>query len=386
MLALIMLINRCGAMVIPFLGVYMTQELHFTLKETGIVLSFFGFGAVSGSLLGGWLTDQKGHFIVQLVSLTITVPIFIILPQLTSVEALAAGIFTVSLVSETFRPANSVSIMYYAKQENITKAFSLNRMALNLGFSIGPALGGFLAIISYSWLFYGNALSVTIAGVLFYFYFRGRATVPNKTVKEHVKPQKLPFKERVYGDFPFMLFSILSCLYGICFFQLLSTLPIFYREVHALSETNIGLLLGFSGLIVVLLEMALVHLAEKKLTITQAVFIGTLLCGLAYAILPFSKGHHCVLYMGMFILSISEILAMPFMATVAVKRSESRNKGAYMGFNALAFSAAHIVAPYLGTGIAQQYGFSTLWFSIGILALLTSFGIFWVLKRMKGMN
>ena len=74
MLALVMLINRSGAMVIPFLGVYMVNHLNFSLEDTGLVLSCFGVGAVGGSFLGGWLTDKFGHFRVQLISLILTVP------------------------------------------------------------------------------------------------------------------------------------------------------------------------------------------------------------------------------------------------------------------------------------------------------------------------
>src|SRR5690606_19922208 len=70
---------------------------------------------------------------------------------------------------------NSVSIAYYAKPQNLTRALSLNRMAINLGFSIGPALGGLLAAFSYNWLFYGNGISAALAGFVFYAYFRRRA-------------------------------------------------------------------------------------------------------------------------------------------------------------------------------------------------------------------
>lgn len=82
-LALIMLINRSGAMVIPFLGVYMTTSLKFSLSEAGTVLSCFGAGAVCGSWLGGWLSDKVGNFKVQFLCLMLTVPVFCILPQLT---------------------------------------------------------------------------------------------------------------------------------------------------------------------------------------------------------------------------------------------------------------------------------------------------------------
>src|SRR5690606_24655839 len=111
--------------------------------------------------------------------------------------------------------------------------------------SIGPALGGFLAAFSYRLLFYGNALSCAIAAIVFYLYFRNRSC--EKREKHGTKPivhaGRSPWK-----DTQFVLFSLLCCLYTICFFQLLITLPLFYREVHLLDEWDIGLILGFSGL------------------------------------------------------------------------------------------------------------------------------------------
>ena len=142
MLSIVMLINRSGSMVLPFLGVYMTDHLKFSLENTGIVLSFYGIGSVLGSWLGGFLTDKFGEYYIQSWSLFLSAPIFIIMPFFSSVEMMALLIFLQSAISDTFRPANSVAITKYARPENLTKAFSLNRMAINLCYSISPALGG----------------------------------------------------------------------------------------------------------------------------------------------------------------------------------------------------------------------------------------------------
>ncbi|MDY0090278.1 MAG: MFS transporter [Flavobacteriaceae bacterium] len=382
MLSLVILINRIGAMVVPFLSIYMTQALGFSIKETGYVLSFFGLGAVTGSWLGGWFTDKFGYFRIQVLSLFFIVPIYFILPELKTVESLAIGIFFLSVISETFRPANSVAIAYYAKPENLTKAFSLNRMAINLGFSIGPALGGILASISYYWLFYGNAVASLIAGVVFYLYFNNRKT---KFPKEKTKTEAILLKEKApspYKDKKIMLFSLLCALYAICFFQLLTTLPLFYKEVHNLSEAGIGVILGYSGIFIVVLEMLLVQIAERRLTISQVLIAGTLLCGLSFVMLNLNSSL-LMLYVSMSVLCVSEILAMPFMSTVIVKNSIEENRGAYMGLYSLSFSVAHVFSPFLGTLTVEHYGFETLWWATGILSVIVAVGLYFLMKTMK---
>lgn len=366
-------------MVVPFLGVYMVKHLGFSLEDAGILLSCFGIGAVIGSSLGGWLTDKFGHFKVQLFSLTGIVPLFMLLPKLTTMPSLAAGILALSIVSDILRPANSVSLAYYSKPENVVRSFTLNRMALNLGFSIGPALGGFLAAVSYDLLFYGNAFAALLAALIFFFYFRkkkGHETSQQQTVAEELRYQS-PYK-----DGPFLVFTLLSILFAICFFQLLSTLPLYYREVYQLTERNIGVILAYSGVVVFSLEMLIVHIAERRTTAANAIILGVICCGLAFSSLLFT---HAIwlLYVSMFVLCVAEMLAMPFMATVTLQRSNIKNRGVYMGLNSLSLSAGLIFAPFLGTKIAANYGFNVLWTGTGLLMLVTAIGFYLLMKRMK---
>jgi predicted MFS family arabinose efflux permease len=256
-------------------------------------------------------------------------------------------------------------------------------MALNLGFSIGPALGGFLAAVSYSFLFYGNAIAAFLSALLFFLYFRNRKGNEKKEVIATEATSNDPKADRSpYKDLLFMLFSILSCIFAICFFQLLSTLPLYYRTVYRLTEANIGVILAFSGFVVFLLEMLLVHIAEKRMTARAVIVWGALLCGLSFLILNLAHGIW-VLYLAMFVFCISEILAMPFMATVTLQRSSLKTRGAYMGVNALSFSAAHIFSPFVGTRVAAVYGFETLWYGTAITLLLTAIGFLIVMKKMR---
>lgn len=380
MLAIVMLINRTGAMVLPFLGLYMTNELGFSMKEAGYVLSCFGVGSVAGSLAGGWLTDKWGHFRVQTGSLFLAVPVFIMLPYLKHLETLAAGVFLLSLITEIFRPANSVSISTYAKPENITRAFSLNRMALNLGFSIGPALGGFLAAISYHLLFYGNAISSSIAGIVFYFYFNR----VHKRKRDLKKAEEAVNNKNIspWRDMPFVLFTGLCCLFSLCFFQFLNTLPLFYKEAGKLGSGDIGMLLGFNGLVVFCLEMFLVGSSEKRYSVSTILVTGTVLGAISFLLLAFGTGLG-LFYFSMFLLSVSEILTLPFIATIAIKRAPAGRSGAYMGMNALAFSSAFILSPLLGTYTASHFGFKTLWVATAIIGLLTAWGYGVVMKKLE---
>ena len=384
MLAIVMLLNRMGSMVLPFLGIYMISELGFSLENSGIVLSCFGVGSVIGSWLGGWITDKIGNFKVQAISLFLSAPMFLILPYFKTVESFAIIMLVLSIISEMFRPANSVAITRYAKKENITRAFSLNRMAVNLGFSIGPSMGGFLSNYSYDLLFYCNAGAALIAGIVFFFFFNGRKE--RNAATENVSEKTVVEKERnAYTDTPFLVFNLFCVLFSIAFFQILNTLPLFYKDVVHLTQTEIGLLMGFSGIIIVVFEMLLIHYTEKRFTVTQLLVFGSFITAISYFIFTFSHTLR-MLYLAIGLMSIGEMLVLPLMSTVTAFRSQKNNRGAYMGLNGMTAAIAFIVSPFLGTHIATDYGFNTLWIITTVILVIVAIGYHFFTKPLLPKN
>lgn len=379
MLAVVMLINRSGSMVLPFMGIYMTDHLGFGLKETGIVLSCYGFGAVFGSWFGGMITDKIGEFKVQYLSLFLSVPLFCLIPLFKTELSLAIIIFIQSSISDCFRPANSVAVTKYAKKGNLTRAFSLNRLAMNLGFSIGPALGGVLSTISYDFLFYFNAVGALLAAITYVWFFRNR----KYRNEEEVLESKAITDISPYRDGKFILFSFACFLFSVSFFQLLNTLTIFYKQEAHLSQQGVGYILAYSGFIIVLMEMMLVQIADKKFRLQTTLFLGTLLCGISFFMLGFGTAVW-FLVLSMTILCIGEIWTLPFMSTATALRSGVNNKGAYMGLLGIGFSLSFIITPFLGTLIAQNYGFTILWIGTGILMAITAMMFYFITPWMLG--
>ncbi len=382
MLSFVMLINRAGSMVLPFLGVYMTEHLGFGLKATGIVLSFYGVGSLMGSLLGGYLTDKLGAYRVQACSLFVSAPLFLLIPFFTSVEGLAAIIWLQSLISESFRPANSVAITRYSRPESLTQAFSLNRMAVNLGFSVGPALGGILSSISYNLLFLVNAFGVFAAGVMYVYFFRKRQVKTQGNMVASDTGTGVVKGRSPYRDARFLLFTLLCAVFSIFFLQFFNTLPIFYKEVALLDKRSIGYILAYSGLLIVLLEMIMVNMAQRYLTIAQTLLLGTVAVAVSFGLL--AVGHHILLLLlSITLLSIGEILVLPFMSTLTVRQATEGRSGAYMGLNGLSFSVSFIITPFLGTSIAYAYGFNNLWLvSFGIL-LFVSAAFYYLVRKIE---
>lgn len=379
MLSLVLLINRSGSMVLPFLSLYLREVRNFNLQQVGIILAMYGAGSLCGSLLGGFLTDKIGTFKVQLFSLVVGGAGFFVLFELQSFESLCAGFFIITVITDMLRPANASAIAQYAIPQNITRAYSLNRMAVNLGYAIGPAAGGFLALKGYKWLFYVDGVTCISAGLLFAWYFLKKAprNAPEQVNIAHVNDSQSPYK-----DLSFLFFGMLTAGFAVIFFQLFTTLPLYYREVYILSENKIGWLLALNGLIVFGIEMPLVYALGSRYSLRRIVSVGVLMTGLAYAVLNLS-GAYAILVISMAILSTAEILVMPYLTTYTVSKAGTKNRGKYLGFYAMTYSLAFIIAPLLGTYITYNFGFTALWYAMGLLGIAVTAGFLINMREIK---
>ncbi|MBT8272827.1 MAG: MFS transporter, partial [Bacteroidia bacterium] len=227
-LALITFINRAGTMVIPFLSLYLTKSLDFSLSDVGWVMTSFGLGSVVGSWLGGKLTDKIGYYKVMIFSLFLTGLLFIGLQYLDTFFTMCIGIFVVMLVADSFRPAMFVAMSAYSKPENKTRSVTLIRLAINLGFSAGPAVGGLIiTTMSYGGLFWVDGITCILATIVLIKVLHPKTTTTLDEIKvEH--------PESAYSDKAFLVFLVAMTLFGIIFLQYFSTIPLYYKDVHFL--------------------------------------------------------------------------------------------------------------------------------------------------------
>ncbi|MGZ3849986.1 MAG: MDR family MFS transporter [Flavisolibacter sp.] len=375
-LSFVIFINRSGTMVIPFLTVYLTHK-GYTLEQAGFVMGAFGTGAILGGYLGGRLTDRFGHFYVQVFSLILNGLLFIVLGQMRSLTQITICIFILSSLGEAFRPANSTAIANYSNESNRTRCYSLNRLAINLGWSVGPAIGGMLASISYSLLFWADGLTCILASLVLYGVFRSNKNLQPKK-KKSVERDKGP---SAYRDKIFLSGMLCIFLVGVCFFQMFSILPVYFKEQVHLNEATIGWILAMNGLIIALVEMVLVYKLENRRNAVLYMTLGALLIGSAFLVLNVSAHASTVLF-SMIVITFGEMLLFPFMNNFWVKRSTEENRGQYAAVYTMSFSLAIVLAPTLASQIATRGGFTVLWIFNFLVCSLAALGFHLLKKRM----
>lgn len=377
LLSFVMLINRCGTMVVPFLTIYMTQRMGVGIGKAAMVMSVFGAGSIVGALIGGKITDRFGFYYVQLVALSGGGILFMLLGLMKSYAAICVTTFFLSLVNEAFRPANTVAVAHYSTEENRTRSYSLNRLAINLGWAVGSALGGFIAAHSYHLLFWVDGITNILAAILLY-----ALMAPSRNQHTQQRPYSKPVTSQpVYRDKQYLVFIGLQILFAMCFFQLFSILPVYYKSQLHISESYIGLVMSCNGVLIVMIEMILVYKLEGRVHKLNAIAAGTLLVGLSYGIL---NAHFIPVlllpFISMLIVTFGEMLAMPFMNSYWIARTNAGNRGAYAALFTMAWSAAQVMGPFLGGQVAEHYSYDLLWWISGSLCLLLSFVYFFMGK------
>ena len=163
-LTLITFINRAGTMVLPFLSKYLKEDLNFTYAQVGWIMVACGFGSMLGSWLGGKLSDNIGFYTIMVFRLFTRGILLFLIQYIRTFWGLCIGMFVIMIVADMFRPAMFVSLSTYAKPENRTRALTLVRLAVNLGFTAGPALGGLIIMnLGYSGLFWIDGASCIVS-------------------------------------------------------------------------------------------------------------------------------------------------------------------------------------------------------------------------------
>ncbi|QIE60555.1 MFS transporter [Rasiella rasia] len=365
LLSLVTFINRAGAMVIPFLSLYLVNSKGFTLPQVGWIMTCFGLGSLAGTWVGGKLTDAIGFYKVITLSLFFGGLGFIALQFMNSFYGFCLGIFALIFVADAYRPAIFVACDAYSKPKNVTRSIALIRLAINLGFSIGPVIGGLIiARINYTSLFWIDGITCILASVLLFVLLKPKKLKEEEIETTLVKHGVSPYKNGLY-----LLLILIMVLSSMTFVQYFSVVPLYYEQVHFLSEDVIGGLLFLNGIIIVVFEMPLVGWLERiNMSKTMATLWGMVFLAASFIVLNISDWFG-ILVIGMVLMTVGEMIGSPFSNALALEMSPKGRKGSYMGLYSMSFSLSHIFGHNGGMNLVNQFGYRNTWFVIFALLI-----------------
>jgi predicted MFS family arabinose efflux permease len=260
-----------------------------------------------------------------------------------------------------------VAIAHYSKVENRTRSYSLNRLAINLGWAFGGGLGGLIASYNYELLFWVDGITNILGAALLYFVL-----APSRNVATEVEMKKRKVSGKTaYEDNNYIIFIFLLFLFAMCFFQLFTTIPVFYKEQFHLSVFLIGMIMAMNGLLIALFEMIIIFKLEGKRPLLHFISLGVVLIAISYLLLNVPGIEKSVLaIIIMLLFTFGEIISMPFMNSYWISRTFSHNRGQYAALYTVAWASAQAVGPFAGSVIAENLGYNILWLVTAGVCLL----------------
>jgi MFS family permease len=356
------LINRTGTMFLPFLALYLTNRLGFSAVHAGAVLAIYGAGAFVAAPLAGRLADRFGAVKVMRASLLASGMLLVLFPLAKSPAAIAILSFVLSIASEAFRPASLTIVTHLVPPERRRSAFALSRLAVNLGMSVGPAAGGFLATVSFPALFWVDGVTSLLAGATL--AFSSLADVPRTASPAPARERRVGLSDPAFVWFLAAVFPV-----AVVFFQHESTMSLFLVRDLAIATWIYGLLHTINTVLIVFLEVP-INLATAHWPHRRTLALGSFLVAAGFGALAFVHDTPSAA-LTVVVWTFGEMILLPGMAAYVAEIAPEDRRGAYMGLYSMAFSAAFAAGPLLGTVLLERLGARPLWgvmFGLGALS------------------
>jgi predicted MFS family arabinose efflux permease len=334
------LVNRAGMMALPFLVLYLTRHLGTSAALAGLAVSAYGLGGIVTGPIAGRLCDRLGPFTVMRASLALTGVMLMVIPLAHSFGVVVLLVFVWALIADANRPATMAALGSAASPEQRKAAIALNRLGVNLGMSIGPAVGGFLALVSFPLLFVVDGLtSLAAAGVLSLLlrpedvrlvahasHSAGDESLEAVPVHPSTRP---PVHPGVWRDRTALTFLLAMVLVGLVFTQHQGAMSVYLvRDLHY-RESFFGSLFVVNTLMIVALEVPL-NLAMADWSHRRALILGMLLTAIGFGAMGIAKGV-APLVVTVVIWTFGEMITFPVGTAYLADLAPPGRMGEYMG-------------------------------------------------------
>ncbi len=365
-------VNRAGTMVVPFMVLYVTRHLGVRPALAGMALTVYGLGGLVSGPIAGRLCDRLGPFAVLRGGLVLSGLILLAFPLASRFGTFLAITFVWSLVAESVRPATLAALTSVVRPDQRKVAVAVNRLGINLGMSVGPAVGGFLATVSFPLLFVVDGASALAAGLVLtaLLAWRPLARLAAGRLGEDPLAPDDPRGTSVLRDPRAVVFLTGIFLMGVVFYQHEGAMPLFLvRDLHY-RESFYGLLFVVNTVLIVLVEVPL-NLAMAGWSHRWTMVLGAVLYALGFgsmAVLHSAPG----LLLSAVVWTFGEMIAIPASSAYAADIAPPGRTGQYAGAYASMFSLAILVGPWAGTIALEQFGGTALWLGILVVGLLSA--------------
>lgn len=368
------IINVMGtSLVNTFLAIYMYNNMGLTMTEVGIGFFIAAIIGAAASYIGGSLADSVGRKNILIAGLAFQVGAYLLFSY--ALDAKLAFPFMVivmainALVGSLYRPIPDVMVADVVEPSKRVEAYGLLRIGANLGWIVGPTLGGFLLLfMPYSSVFYITALTTFIYLLIAVFLLRDTKPTAKKE-KMSLRDLKLILNDRV-----FLFFCILWAFMLVPYQQMYTLLSVYCSSYVGLNEFWVGVIFAESGVIVVLFQF-MVSAQVKKFKMTTALAVCCLVFALGFAMLATSTLAFLP-FVAVVVMTIAEMIWSPAAATLQANLAPEERRGSYFGFSSVFTQVGYAIGPLFGGVLkdSMDNNVPSMWLVVGGMFVICFLG------------
>lgn len=370
-----------GALIFPFLSLYVAQKFDVGMTQVGLLFGTWSLSSLIGSTIGGALADRFGRKFVMIFGLLFSAGTALFMGFVENLStfyvlAVVGGVF-----SDIGHPAHQAMVADLLQGEQRTEGFSLLRIVANLAVTIGPAIGGVLAGVSYLLLFIIDAIASTITA------FIVLKTIPEtKPSNATGQPSESILKTmsgygRVLKDRPFVAFILASIIMIVVYTQMYSTLSVFLFRVHAVPARGFGYLMSMNAAMVVLFQYTFARWIKNSPPMMMMI-LASLLYGIGFSMFGFVSAYGLFM-LAMAIITIGEMVHIPVAQSLVAYFAPEDMRGRYMAAFGFSWAIPNIIAPTLAGLVMDNFAPQLVWYFAGLLALVSALAFFLLYLRTR---
>ncbi|HDV6066836.1 TPA: MFS transporter [Staphylococcus pseudintermedius] len=365
-----MAINITGASFLwPLNTIYMNEELDKSLSTAGLVLMVNSFGMIVGNLLGGTLFDKLGGYRTIMLGTIVSLCATILLNFFHGWPWYAIWLIMLGFGGGMIIPAIYAMAGALWPQGG-RQTFNAIYLAQNIGVALGAALGGFVAELSFNYIFMANLAMYVIFFfiALFQFNMDYQATVKHQETLENVA--------HIQNKKHFTALILLCVMFALCwiaYVQWQTTIASFTQSI-GISMSQYSLLWTVNGVLILVgqpLILPIIHLIKGQLK--KQLYFGLVVFILSFFVTSFATSFS-IFVVGMVIMTFAEMFVWPAVPTIANNLAPKGREGVYQGIVNSASTVGKAFGPLVGGILVDVFNMQIMFLSmIGLLVIAMAF-------------
>jgi MFS family permease len=381
------LVNKLGTFIVPYLTLVLLRDLHLREAQAARLLFAYGVGLVVSVLVGGVVTDRFGRRRTLLVSLFGSGTLAVAMGVVPSVRLFVPLLVAFGFIVDLYRPAASAIIGDLLPSSDRASGFAGLRMAVNLGWASGTAIGGVLADWNWRSLFLGDGLTTLAFGALVYF------TIPETRPAHVVLAPGVPAPPPVEGtpaharpvfgrgptnpvrDGVFLASALTSLLFTFVFCSNLSVLPLTVTRSAGYPAVVFGLLAAVNGILIAFFEISITARLRGFRRLRLAA-LGSFLVAVGFGMVGLVM-HWAWFLLAVLVYTAGEILSAPQAMAFVADWAPPEARGRYLSLYQAMWSVAIALNPAVALPLHAALGEMAFW---GLMPLVAVPGVLVLLR------